>query len=101
MWEEFVGMKVPLGLDSMPGFAALGFTELMEKATDLAVMLFAQPATFDFSWEVRDECSHGQGTLVVVPAFVRVVDEEGRDLPRPIVVSEAVLAPPYSEIIAS
>ena len=49
--------------------------DVMHAAADLGVWLFEQPCGFEFVWHNATE-----GQVVVLPAMVKVCDEQGRQL---------------------
>lgn len=66
-------------------------TELLKNAANVAVMLFAQPSTFEFRWQQEAQDGTRKRSLVVVPAFVKVADERGHLLGRSQGLTQAVV----------
>jgi hypothetical protein len=51
---------------------------------ELGIWLFSQPCTFEFVW------NRSQNEFTVVPQVIKTFDEQGKRLPRPQVLMEAV-----------
>ncbi|KAL4976091.1 hypothetical protein BDW66DRAFT_166816 [Aspergillus desertorum] len=58
--------------------------KLAISTAELGIWLFAQPCTFEFVWE------KGQSEFTVAPQITKTFDEQGKRLPRPQVLMEAV-----------
>ncbi|KAL4748209.1 hypothetical protein BDW72DRAFT_159013 [Aspergillus terricola var. indicus] len=58
--------------------------KLATSTAELGIWLFAQPCTFEFVW------NRGQSEFTVVPQITKTFDEQGKRLPKPQVLVEAV-----------
>jgi len=59
---------------------------IMKSASETGVLLFRQPSSFRYEWEVREGRSGGGGgglRIVVLPGFVKVRNESAKVLDRP------------------
>jgi hypothetical protein len=60
-------------------------SDIVEEAVRFAVWLFSQPASFKYDWkpavDVRDRANR---TVVTVPALIKVTDNRGQALVRPL-----------------
>ncbi|KAL4993433.1 hypothetical protein BDV10DRAFT_198330 [Aspergillus recurvatus] len=59
-------------------------SKLAASTAELGIWLFAQPCTFEFEW------NKGQDEFAVVPRVTKTFDEQGKRLPRPQLLIEAV-----------
>ncbi|OQV00390.1 hypothetical protein CLAIMM_05891 [Cladophialophora immunda] len=60
---------------------------IMQRASDLGVMLFSQPASFRWQWEASNRGGvpqNGPGKVAVLPGLYKVTDEEARSLASPL-----------------
>lgn len=66
----------------------------MRSAAEVGIVVFSQPATYEYQWK-DDDAGSGNGrasrgnNVVVLPAFVKVTDDIGNKLERPYVVVRA------------
>ena len=60
--------------------------EVVNHALDLSMWLFGQPYLYEWVWE-----EVGRRGTVIAPGLVRVSDEKGRGLERPVRITEAVV----------
>lgn len=65
-------------------------SDIMEEAIKFAVWLFSQPSSFKYDWkpavDVRDRAIR---SVVTVPAVLKVTENRGQALVRPVVIVDA------------
>ena len=67
--------------------------ELLKNSADFAALIFKQPSSFEFRWDQATSARSGEErTLIVVPALVKVADEQGRRLEKQQIIMQPVVA---------
>lgn len=65
--------------------------EIMRSAAETGIFVFTQPTTFEYQWSGMVASSKKSQRVVALPAFVKVADERGVRLEKPMVMIDPVV----------
>jgi hypothetical protein len=89
--ETFCNAFSPWASENNKGAVrAENLAQIMRDAADTGVLIFSQPATFRFLWDLSKD-GQRRGRVVVTPAFVKVTGDDARALDRPHTVIQQVI----------
>jgi hypothetical protein len=89
--ESFTRVFAPWAKPDVPGGEKIkNLGDIMDEAIKFAVWFFSQPSSFKYDWkpvvDVRDRANR---TVVTVPALLKVTDNRGQALVRPVSIVSA------------
>jgi hypothetical protein len=86
--QNFTRVFAPWAKPDVPDAEKIkNLSDIIEEAVRFAVWLFSQPSSFEYDWkpavDVRDRANR---SVVTAPAMLKVTDNQGQALVRPVVI---------------
>jgi hypothetical protein len=86
--QSFTHVFAPWAKPDVPDAERIkNLSDIVEEAAKFAVWLFSQPSSFEYDWkpavDVRDRANR---SVVTVPAVLKITDNRGQALVRPVVI---------------